>query len=235
MSVLKSLIKKIPGAIFLYHRWIAFRYRFMSTESLFTRFYHQNHWGNEDSRSGPGSDITQTQALIDALPGVFSEWKITSMLDIPCGDFFWMQQVNLSGIKYLGGDIVGEMIDKNKKSYESDTCRFQKMDLVTDPLPAMDLVFCRDCLVHLSYANIRQALINIKKSGSTYLLATTFDGDRKNKDIITGEWRPIDLTAAPFGFPEPLLLIDEACTEGDGIYRDKKMGLWKITDLNTAF
>jgi hypothetical protein len=96
-------------------------------------------------------------------------------------------------------------------------------------LPSVDLIFCRDCLVRLSFANIRSAIANIKASGLTYLLTTTYPG-RQNSDIATGEWRPINLQAKPFGFPPPLVLINEQCVVTPG-YRDKSMGLWRIADL----
>jgi hypothetical protein len=102
-----------------------------------------------------------------------------------------------------------------------------------DSLPAVDMVFCRDLLVHLSYADAFAALRNLRASGSTYLFTTTFTRRSRNFDIpTTGEWRPLNLQLAPFGFSEPLTLINEKCTEGDGSWSDKGLGLWRISDLN---
>ena len=36
---------------------------------------------------------------------------------------------------------------------------------------------------------------------------------------------------APFNFPPPLRLVNENCTEGDGAYGDKCLGLWRLADL----
>jgi hypothetical protein len=44
-------------------------------------------------------------------------------------------------------------------------------------------------------------------------------------------WRPLNLQAAPFHFPDPLALIDEKCTEDDGVYADKQLGLWSLSDI----
>jgi hypothetical protein len=38
------------------------------------------------------------------------QFEIHSLLDLPCGDFNWMQHVDLQGIKYTGGDIVEALV-----------------------------------------------------------------------------------------------------------------------------
>lgn len=138
-----------------------------------------------------------------------------------------MQNVDLSGIDYTGADIVSALIEKNKEQYGRDSVRFQKLDLITDPLPSMDLVLCRDCLVHLSYEDIFRALRNVCDSQSKYILTTTFTGRTDNHDIETGQWRTLNLELAPFHLPKPLKIIVEGCTERDGAYADKSLGLWR--------
>ena len=44
---------------------------------------------------------------------------------------------------------------------------------------------------------------NLQESQSKYFL-TTHSGDFINKDIETGDWRPINLFAKPFNFPTPI-------------------------------
>ena len=95
-----------------------------------------------------------------------------------------------------------------------------------DPLPRVDLVFCRDCLVHLPFADALKALEKIQSSGSRYLLTTTFPG-RRNSDIATGEWHVIDLQAKPFLFPSPLLVFKEGCIDPPG-YSDKTWGFGEL-------
>ncbi len=95
----------------------------------------------------------------------------------------------------------------------------------------VDLIFCRDCLVHFSNDNILKTFENLKNTGSKYILTTTFTECDENIDIVTGDWRIINLTLAPFNLPEPLQIINENCTEGDGAFSDKSLGLWKISDL----
>ncbi len=104
-----------------------------------------------------------------------------------------MKNVDLSGIKYIGGDIVEELVTQNVKEYERKSRRFKKLNLINDELPKVDLVFCRDCLVHLSFDEIFRSLGNIFKSDSKYLLTTTFPEKAKNYDIATGQWRALNL------------------------------------------
>ena len=73
-----------------------------------------------------------------------------------------------------------------------------------------------------------QALENIKRSGSKYFMTTTFPGEETNANIDTGGWRPLNLEKPPFQFPPPLYLLNEQCTEMDGAFADKSMGVWEV-------
>jgi hypothetical protein len=95
----------------------------------------------------------------------------------------------------------------------------------------VDLVLCRDCLVHLSNAHIRDAIENLRASGSTWLLTTTFRAHDQNGDLDDGDWRPLNLERPPFGFPPPVAVVNEGCSEHDGAFADKSLGLWRIADL----
>jgi hypothetical protein len=52
-----------------------------------------------------------------------------------------------------------------------------------------------------------------------------------NAEIRTGGWRPLNLQAAPFGFPPPEWSIDERCEADEGRYRDKRLGVWRLAAL----
>lgn len=203
-----------------------------TTEETFTEIYQTNHWTGEESISGPGSALAQTKTIIQELNLLLKTLDISTMLDLPCGDFNWMQRVKLSSIEYIGADIVDALIETNVSEYSNAHISFIKKDLITDSLPKVDLILVRDCLVHFSYTDIRAALKNIKASGSKYLLTTTFTNRKGNRNIVTGEWRPINLQMAPFHFPQPILVINENCTEGNGHFKDKSLGLWNIEELN---
>lgn len=196
------------------------------TAEIFTKIYEENHWENSESRSGSGSTIDATKILREALPELLTNLNIKSILDIPCGDFNWMNEVDLTGIDYVGADVVPELINENVKQYGTQHKKFKVLDLLRDQLPKADLVICRDCLVHFSFEDAFTALEKICSSGAKYLLTTTFPLHQNTEGIETGWWYPINLNDAPFPLPEPLLLLNEGCQEP--YFWDKCVGLWRM-------
>jgi SAM-dependent methyltransferase len=199
--------------------------------TAFRYAYRHNLWRGPETPSGPGSSIVQTKAIANALPGLCQRYDIRLLLDIPCGSYDWMAQIDLPGVRYTGGDIVPEVVAEAARKHGKPGRRFLVLDLTRSPLPQADLLLCRDCLVHLSYEDIAKAMRNIRKSKIEYLLTTTFTEESEFHDIVTGDWRPINLAAPPFSFPPPVELVLEQCTEQDGAFADKTLGLWKVRDL----
>jgi hypothetical protein len=205
--------------------------RLQCAERVFTGIHRANAWRGGASRSGPGSDPAQTAALAQELPPLLSRLGCRVLLDAPCGDCFWMSSLPLAecGVEsYVGIDIVADLIAANVRLHGAPGRTFLRLDLVREPLPRADLILCRDGLVHLSFRDARAALAGFRASGATWLLATTFRRHPRNRDIATGEWRPLNLELPPFSFPPPLAVIDERCTEEEGRYADKALGLWRL-------
>lgn len=198
---------------------------------VFAGYARNNKWGDAESLSGKGSNLEATAMLRALLPPLLRDLGATSLLDVPCGDFYWMQHVDLTGISYLGGDIVPDLISANRARHARDDVAFQVIDLIEGPVPQADVVFVRDCLVHMSNAHVAAALRNIAASGSTWLLSTTFPETGRNTDIATGQWRAVDLTKPPFSLPAPDRLIAEGQAHLKGQAPDKMLGLWRIDRL----
>lgn len=198
-----------------------------SHHEIFKNIIEKNIWKSKESKSGTGSTLKQTVVIRKEIPKIIADFKIQSMLDAACGDFNWMRHMPLK-CRYYGVDVVPNIIKQNQISFSSAEKTFMVADISTDLLPKVDLILCRDNLVHLSYDDIKTVLLNFKKSGSKYLLTTTFSS-RYNRNINTGDWRPINLQLPPFIFPDPIRLIDEKCTEG--AYSDKCLGLWLLSDI----
>lgn len=192
---------------------------------IFTDIYKNNGWNGGESVSGSGSSIENTKRLRKALPELIKNLKIESILDIPCGDFHWMKELRIPDIHYIGADIVPELIESNEKKYGQLNRYFQVLDVINDKLPQVDLVICRDCLVHLSYEDAMNAMANICASNSKYVLTTTFTL-HDNDDIQTGDWRPLNLGKPPFSLPPPIALINEGYDHP--YFCDKAMGIWRI-------
>lgn len=207
----------------------------LGLQERFEWIYSTNLWSDPESRSGVGSGLDSTRVLRAELPNALRRLGTRVLLDVPCGDFTWMERVDLDGIKYIGGDIVPSIIGINQRLHGSESRRFALLDLTRDELPDADVLLCRDCLVHLSYANIRAVLANIARSNIRYLLMTTFPGRGGNRDVQDGDWRTLDFQAPPFSFSEPLLTIVEQCEEEDGSYADKSLCAWPVASLVTRY
>ncbi len=203
----------------------------LDLKGRFEYIFDVNLWGETESRSGTGSTLPETETLRREIPVLLKEAGARSLLDIPCGDFGWLSLTEL-GVDYVGADIVEALVAQNTQRYGSASRRFMRLDLTTDPLPTADVVLCRDCLVHLSYANIGRALENVKRSGAKHFLTTSFPEVTSNRDIEDGDWRPLNFQCAPFNFPAPARTLVENCIEAGGAYRDKSLCLWPIADLS---
>lgn len=227
---MSSSLARIFSAV--YYRLAEVRYRIKGRQKKFTDIYKKSGWGDGESISGPGSSLEHTFTIRSEIPHIMKELNAQALLDAPCGDFHWMKELNLDIDRYIGVDIVSELIRINQEKYGTVKREFIVLDIVKHPLPAVDLILCRDCFVHFSFNDIFRAVRNMCVSNSRYLLTTTFTGAKKNRDIPTGGWRPINLQAPPFNFPEPIRLINEICTELDGERSDKCLGLWDLDTIS---
>ena len=204
----------------------------------FAHIHATNLWDDTESVSGSGSALVSTEHLRAELPGFLARLNVRRLLDVPCGDFHWMSCVGLAaeGITYVGGDVVPAIVATNLAKYAAPGRTFAEVDLTKGPLPHVagapaDAVLCRDCLVHLSFANIFAAFRVLRDSGARYLITTTFLEQRENRDIIDGDWRVLNFERAPFVLPSPVAVLVEHCQEEGGAYADKALAAWRIADL----
>jgi len=198
--------------------------------SAFTRHYERRDWPEAETASGPGSSLRRTETIRRDLPALFAELGVRHVVDAGCGDFHWFGSLRLEPEleSYLGIEVVEKLVAENERLHGSPRRRFAALDVIRDPLPRADLILCRDCLVHLKNRQVVAALRNFRRSGSRWLLATTFTGDRRNEDAPLGGWRPLDLERPPFDLGPPLRLIGEGESVEDPRYIDKSLGLWSL-------
>jgi len=202
----------------------------LTLQQRFQHIHDTNLWGAAESVSGLGSEIDATATLRAELPGLLRRLDVTSLLDAPCGDAGWIARADL-GMRVTGVDIVPDLIE----SLQARAARgeiagdYHLADLTTDPLPRCDAVLCRDCLVHFSFANVARAVENFRRSGARYLITTTFPDWQVNRDCEDGDWRALNFETAPFSWGPPVALINENCTEAGGGWRDKSLGVWRLS------
>ena len=200
-------------------------------ESLSERFatvYENRVWligRAAGSLSGSGSEIEHTQSVRAHLAELMHLLGTQSLLDIGCGDFTWMKEVSFA-FQYIGIDIVQDVIEKNNARYRSEKRSFQVIDATHEALPQADAILCREVLFHLSFADIRRMIRNIRRSGSSVLMATNDNELKYNADILSGDFRLLNLHKSPFFFPRAAASIPD-----DGVLPGRTLSAWKLADL----
>ena len=182
-------------------------------KTVFDSINKNNLWNSEESVSGTGSEISNTKSLINKIKILLGILDIDCIIDLGCGDFNWFKYVGYNR-NYHGFDIVSDVIRKCR-SYNILNYRFEVRDIVNDNLfndinPSNNkLIISRDVLVHLSNEDINKIIKKIISSDAKYFLTTTFPSVDINANIQPGMWRPINISAYPFNFPNPIMIINE--------------------------
>ena len=166
-----------------------------------------------------------------ALAKYLKTLNVKVFLDAPCGDFNWMQHVELpEGDLYIGGDIVGRLIEDLQQAHGNPTRSFRKLDIVEGPLPKADLWLCRDVLFHLPNQEVITVLENFANSEIPYLLTTTYNFPKRNEDVRPGGFRFINLQLPPFLLPRPLSRITDFVAPEPPRY----LGLWSREQVRSG-
>ena len=196
-----------------------------SLEDVFTSIYRNGAWASHDnveSLSGRGSTLWRTEALRRELPGLLQRLGVSSLLDAACGDFNWLSTLDLPLNRYYGIDVVRDVIAQNERRYADSQRRFIHGNVCNDALPDCDAILCRDCLNHLSFADIEACLANFRRTQARFLLLTTHPAVLENIDCKTGEWRMLNFCLHPFNLPEP----EERVLENEDL--GKYLGVWRV-------
>lgn len=227
---LKQVVRSSPA----YGPLVRTRYRISSRRraDLFSRYYRENVFGDPESRSGFGSSWAATAAVRRELPRIVRTYGISTILDIPCGDWAWMQHVEpgLELAGYCGAEVVPELVEALRVEHARPGRTFVVADAVFGTLPAAELILSRDLLIHLPNSYGVRALGNFCSAGATWLLSTTYPTVDHNEDVHLGGFRPVNLCLPPFNLHKPIELfkeMDDDNPRGQG----KSMGLWRLPGL----
>ena len=199
-----------------------------SLSDRFAAIYQNRVWLNgrsSGSLSGRGSELESTQSIRDRLPALLTSLGTQDLLDVGCGDFTWLRGVQLP-CDYLGLDIVPCVIEQNSRTYGSSRVQFTCCNAVSEHLPPGDTVLCREVLFHLCFRDGLRLLNNIKQSGARFLIATNDAELCSNADILSGDYRMLNLRRRPFTFPAPILSIPDNYVEP---YR--VLSVWELANI----
>jgi 2-polyprenyl-3-methyl-5-hydroxy-6-metoxy-1,4-benzoquinol methylase len=216
------VLDKLKNRFLRYQTKAAFKSK--NVQERFTYIYNKKLWyNNGESESGAGSTLKATEKLRKDLDNFLREVNSRVLLDIGCGDFNWMKEIELP-CSYIGIDIVKSVIEKNKANYKNDKISFQHLNAVDEELPAdVDVILCREVLFHLSFDDGIKVLNKVKKSGARYFIATTNRSIDKNIDIESGNFRNINLSLPPYNLKSDYKEIDDS-----SISKNRVLGIWEL-------
>lgn len=163
--------------------------------------------------SGRGSTLENTERLRAALPGLLGRYGVATFIDAPCGDWSWMQHVDLGGVEYVGADISSKLVDANRTRHAGPGRTFLHLDITSDPLPEGDLLMCRDCLFHLKTWLRWEFFRNFARSGIGYLLTTVVQTPQNRNLRNNGGFAALNPMLDPYNFPEPVEIVPETAED----------------------
>ncbi|MDZ7807545.1 MAG: class I SAM-dependent methyltransferase [Gracilimonas sp.] len=200
------------------------------TKEAMEQIYEMKLWGGSESDfySGTGSHHPE---IIDPYIEVVSSFlmsfeKPPVVCDLGCGDFNVGKALVKHTEKFVGVDIVGDLIERNKRKFKADHLEFNCMDIAKDELLSGDCALLRHVLQHLSNAEIESIVPKLKNYRYVIVTEHIPEGDFKpNVDIISGQGirlkkkSGVDLLAPPFNLKvkEENLLLSVPSQRSKGI------------------
>jgi len=164
---------------------------------IFNTIYKYNLW---IKGSGTGSIIINNKPYIHFLNKFLKDNDIKSVIDIGCGDWQISKNIDWNNIKYLGIDIVKNVIDYNVNEYSKSNIKFLCKDITEYiNIPNADLYIIKDVLQHLSNDKINKIIEILKTKKNTHILIINdICTINTNININDGMYRPLDILKKPF-------------------------------------
>ncbi|PIE43134.1 MAG: glycosyl transferase [Gammaproteobacteria bacterium] len=162
----------------------------------FEQIYKTNEWGHG---SGEGSLPVHTKGYVNFINKFLKKYSIKSVVDLGCGDWQFSRFINWREALYVGYDLVEQVITFNKAHFSSDKIRFFHYSGDVNELPSADLLIAKDVLQHWSNETVAAFLPQLGKYRYSLLTNCVNPGGvTDNKDILDGEFRPLELRRPPF-------------------------------------
>ena len=125
----------------------------------------------------------------------------------------------MEAVEYVGYDISKNSIRLARENNQDEpNMRFEQLDLVDTVPPTHDVFMVRDVIQHLPLTMGVEALRNVVKSGSRYLIVSSYPSQPRNVDIAIGGYYGNNVYATPFDvlrLAQPL----DSCENYDGRFR----------------
>ena len=108
--------------------------------------------------SGGGTAEEYAIPYADAIGRFVENHGIRTVVDLGCGDFSVGKRIASKRLRYVGVDVVEEVVRRNRDRYGAEGVEFVCLDITRDELPPGDLCLIRQVLQHLSNAEILAVL-----------------------------------------------------------------------------
>lgn len=227
-QIINTAFKKITAMMHaLMSRYTFSSGKDLSAKEIFSKIYEKNYWGigeeigGSSFYSGPGSHdfcivgpyIASVKEFITSLP------YRPAVLDLGCGDFNVGSQIRPYCSEYIAGDIVDTLISFNKEKFKDLNVDFRIINISTDPIPKVDIIFLRQVLQHLSNEEIAPVVSKLIKSCKYLVLTEHIPNNssfQRNLDKPSGPdirlkmGSGVDVAAPPFNMP--FISKKEICT-----------------------
>ena len=194
MSKIEKILPPSLMKIIAASRWRHWKNK--TNEEIFSEIYSEKCWGESQTDVSPfysgggshGEDIVKE--YVEVVKGlIHSQKNIKTLVDLGCGDFNIGSKLVENVEKYVGVDVVPDLIEFNQSKFSTKDVTFKLLDITTDNLPKGDLVVVRQVLQHLTNQQIKDVLVKIRMVYKHFIL-TEHNPKRKNfhpnVDIPTG-------------------------------------------------
>ena len=166
---------------------------------VFDKIYQTDHWRGG---SGEGSTTEATAPYRHIVERFVVSPEVRRVVDVGCGDWQLGSLVDWNGVHYTGLDVVKSVIDTNFRRWGGPRTDFDVADARDTYLPSGDLLLVKDVLQHWPHADVAaflaRELPRFPYALLTNDLASVHWTGPINEDIALGQWRTLDLEAAPF-------------------------------------
>lgn len=137
----------------------------MTNAERFAAIYARGAWGGgSDLYSGLGShDETVVGPYVDAVRTFLADFATPpDVVDLGCGDFAVGSRLRDACGSYVGCDVAGNVIERNRVRFAALDVDFRTLDMVEEPLPEGEVVFVRQVLQHLGNGQIISVLPKLR-------------------------------------------------------------------------
>jgi len=183
---------------------------------VFKSIYEQKIWGNNQNEyysgsSGGGSDVDYNRTTyIPFLKEVFKTLKISSVVDLGCGDFLCGPLIYTdTDITYYGFDIYDKVIQHHQLEYKDQAnWTFECLDFYNniDKLPNGDMCILKDVIQHWKNEYIYAFLDKLleTKKFKYVLIVNCCNQIMDHQDIDeNGDGRPLSYSKYPLKKYDP--------------------------------